>query len=233
MAKTEQKREKIRIGERVELFIRKYRMVLIIVLASLFALIIGYGIYSQIASGVKTKSTVLLESLEDNYQSWKTESGEGKKAELEKSILSAGDEILKKYPRLFAAQRAYALLGDFYYEKKDWPKARENYAKAADSFGKNYLGAVSLFNAAAVAEEQNKYLEAIGYYERLTRDYDKESPLVWHALFSIGRLYETQKDYAKAEETYNGLINRSADESWTNMAKDRIIYLTARGLLKK
>jgi TolA-binding protein len=74
---------------------------------------------------------------------------------------------------------------------------------------------------------------AIGLYEKLTQDYDKESPLVSHALFSIGRLHETQKDYAKAEETYNGLINRSADESWTNLAKDRIIYLTARGLLKK
>jgi TolA-binding protein len=227
------KRDGERITDKLERFIQKNRKILLVVLGVILVGLVAYGVYTEVLSRAKINATIKVEALQDQFDAWKTEADATKKAALETSLVGSAQGLIAAYPRQYEAQRAYTLLGDYYYEKKDFQKAGEDYGKAESAFPKNYLSAVSLFNAAVMAEEKGDEKAAIDLYGRLVKDYEKSTPLVPHALFSIGRLNESQKNYAKAVEAYSKLPEKYPEESWTKMAKDRIIYLAAQGLLKK
>jgi tetratricopeptide (TPR) repeat protein len=227
------KRTGERVTDKMERFIQKNRKLLLVILGVVLLGLIGYGIYTEIVDSARVKATIKIEALQDQFDAWRTEGDATKKAALEKTLESSAQALIAAYPKQYVAQRAYTLMGDYYYDKKDFQKSGDEYGKAATDFPKNYLSAVSLFNAAVVAEEKGDEKAAIDLYGKLVKDFEKTTPLVPHALFSLGRLNESQKDFAKAVEAYSKLQEKYPEESWTKMAKDRIIYLTAQGLWKK
>ena len=58
---------------------------------------------------------------------------------------------------------------------------------------------------------------------------DEEFLLRSHALFSYGRVLEATGKYKEAVEAYQKLNDEYPDESWTNLAKTRILELKIEG----
>jgi tetratricopeptide (TPR) repeat protein len=84
---------------------------------------------------------------------------------------------------------------------------------------------VSLFNAAAAAEEQGNLEAAIELY-RQTLNYADIFPAAPRAQFAVGRLWEAQQNKEAAIEAYRGLIDKwPAETVWTGLANSRIIAL--------
>jgi tetratricopeptide (TPR) repeat protein len=233
MAITEVKKNKVKIGDRLEAFIQKNRIPMLVTLAVLVVVLAAYGIVSQITVSVQNKANALIESVEDSYTSLKAATDEAQKTTIGQDLVKSAEQVIAKYPKNVVSQRARSILGDYWFEKKDFAKAVENYQAAGEKYGKNYLSAVSLFNAAVSAEEKGDTAASLALYEKIVADFGTSTPLIPHALFSIGRIYEVQKNYVKASAAYAKLDEQFPGESWTNMAKDRIIYLTAQNLLKK
>jgi tetratricopeptide (TPR) repeat protein len=183
-----------------------------------------------VREGAATASSARVEKLLEDYSSYQGETDSAKKAELEKSILASVEEIAKKWPRLFAGQRARTVAARVYESKSDWASAEREWIAAADALPSSYMAPLALQNAAAAAEEQDADSRAIDYYKRLIANYDSAAIGIVHAYFALGRLYENSRDYASAVENYKKIVSTWPDDDWTKLATDRIIALKSRGL---
>lgn len=227
-----EKGEKKRFSQKLDDFLRAQRTVLIVVLAVIVAAVAFLAIYSAVRNSRINSSTQRIEQLASDFSSWAYNEDAVKKAEAGKSLTSSLEEVTKKWPRQFAAARAYGLLARIAEEGKDWTTAEKNWMAVYEHFPKIYLAPIALQNAAVAAEERGAADAAIAHYQTVVEKYSGKTVGVPHALFSIGRLAESTKDYASAIASYEKLLSLYADDDWTKLAKDRIIFLKAQGLGK-
>ncbi|MEL3907135.1 MAG: tetratricopeptide repeat protein [Treponema sp.] len=124
----------------------------------------------------------------------------------------------------YASFRAYSALGEIYVLRKDWEKGLAAYEKAGQALPKNYTAGIAYFNAAACADELKQYEKALTFY---TLSADAEDfPLKPRALFNVGRLHESLSQLDQAVAAYNKLSELYPDNSWTMLAKSRVIALS-------
>lgn len=216
-----------RIASALSTGLQRARTPLIIVLAVGVAFIIGYTIWSEVSSKRIQKATALAEKVQTEFSNWQSESNAKKKAEIEKQMTTNIDTILKVYPGTYAAQRALFIQADLAYHKKEWKKAESSYEQLANKFPQSYLAAISLANAAAAAENNGDPKKAIELDKRILT-YKGLAPEVPGTIFELGRLYEGQGDLKEAQTYYKKLVDSYPSSGWTNLARDRIIYLAAK-----
>lgn len=70
--------------------------------------------------------------------------------------------------------------------------------------------------------------QAIAAYQTLAEKHEG-SFLVPHALFSLGRLYESQENYESAYALYDRLEDEHPLSNWTKIGRNRIIELKVQG----
>jgi len=206
---------------------------LLLFLILLILTIIGIAIYSEVKSSIIEKSVVLIEEVEDKYNSefsnFAENSDDPKKMEIMETILSSLDDIIAKYSNYYAGQRALYMKGEIYFSEKQYDKALENYTAFANKYKKSYLAPISLYNTAICYEELGDTDSAISYYKKVIDLYSNNYPNIPHVLFSLGRLYETKEDFNTAIEYYNMVGDKYADSDWTIFSKNRIIFLKGAG----
>ncbi len=227
-----EKDNKTKLLENIGNFLEKYRKVFIIAISIIAILIVGLIVFIEIRNHRSNKSAALIENVQEDYDTWVTMEDEEGKAELGKDMLSSLDSIINEYPNLYAGQRALFLRGSYYFQTDSWEEAEEDFMNLYDRFPKSYLAAISLFNAAAAAENRGDPTAAAERY-RIIPDRYSDNALSPYALFSFGRINETDDDYAFAVETYNELIDSYPGSSWTKLAQDRIIEINTKGILNK
>lgn len=224
MSDTRNRSEEKNIRIVLSRFISHYRMVFIVILVLIVATLIGVGIYSTVNQKRVENSAIAAEELQELYEEWNS-SADDEKADLRSDLESKAVDVLKNFKRMYAAQRAYMVLGQLHYQSEEYDAAVENYERLADSFPKSYLAPISLMSAAAAWEQLEDYESAIAAYRRVSDDYSDSFPSVAYALVSIGRLYERTGQADEAIGAYNEVVDNFSGSSWTNIAQDRIIYL--------
>lgn len=213
-------------------FLRTYRLAVIGLFAALVIAAAAIAIASAVGESAAEASTARAEKLIEDYTSYLSESDEAKKAARESEITATIQEITTKWPRLFAAQRAYTISARLFESKKDWASAEKAYLAAVEASPKTYLAPLALQSAAVAAEEQGSPDRAIGYYKAVIDKYSSVAIGLPHVHFSIARLLEGMKDYSGAMESYQKLVSSWPDSDWTKLSMDRIIALKSRGLAK-
>ena len=138
-------------------------------------------------------------------------------------LLNRISQLLDKYPRLYASQRALHLRGRIYYHMADWENARASFVELADRFPKSYLAPAALVAAATAMEQAERYDDAISLLKRVTDDF--QTPEMPAVLFSLGRLSEAVSDNESAMTYYGRLLDEYPSSGWTNIAQSRIISL--------
>lgn len=230
MAKQTEPHAKPKLTARIATFVQANRFVFLIGIATIFVLLVGFIIFSEVRSARIQKSTVLVEQAQTDYDNWSTAS-DAKKKDIEAKLLGELDTIVKKYPHLYAGQRALFIRGSLYYDKKEWKLSAESYSRLAASFPGSYLATISLIDAGAAYEQAGDNASAENEYKKLVDKYGAGSPERPLAIFSLGRLAEAKKDYTAAKTQYDKLVSDFPSSSWTNLARDRIIYLQTEGLV--
>lgn len=128
-----------------------------------------------------------------------------------------------------AGTRANIFAADLYFAQKKFGEARTCYLNAAKQ-KKAYTSAIAYFNAAVCSEEIDELDKAASYYEIASKDAD--FVFANHAAFSLGRVYEAKGETAKASDTYQKLYDKDPQDSWGNLAMDRIVALKAEGKIE-
>jgi tetratricopeptide (TPR) repeat protein len=126
----------------------------------------------------------------------------------------------------YAALRAWAILGNVYQAREEWALAEEAWSSAAAVKPASYLTPVSLFNAASAAEEQGNLVRAVELLHTIDAEYADIFPGIARSNFSLGRLYEKQRDTDAALSAYRNVVENWPSSSWANFANSRIIELT-------
>jgi TolA-binding protein len=147
------------------------------------------------------------------------------KESLEESCREQIREILDRYPRTYAAQRAFLILGGMEFELENWTEAEKSFKSLYDRFSDSYLGAVALWNLSVVYERSDAPEAALETLETLETEFRDTYPDMPHVLFSLGRMEETLGDIEGARERYNDLVDNFPRSNWTKLARDRIIFL--------
>ena len=225
---TAQPEAKTRFLDRLTAILQKSRLALLILLIAILAGIIAYFVWTEIQNAAREKSALWAEKAQKLEQQWVAETDTAKKQSLEKELTDLLARILSRYPRQYAAQRAYLQQADLAYRAKDWGKAAENYQALASRFPRSYLAPLALLYAGVSSEELGDAKQALSSYQRVRERY-RNSYLLPRALFSIGRLLETEGDSAGALKVYNELEDDHPDSNWTKVARNRILGLKTEG----
>jgi tetratricopeptide (TPR) repeat protein len=227
-----EKNEKLSFSDTVALFLQKYKIVLFAILAVAVIGLVGILAYTLIEGGINNAAAKGLDGIREKYDAYMALSADdAKKADSEKAIVDAVGALAKKYPSRIAAQEALMMKGDMANRKEDFKGAQESYYQAFAASKKSFIAPFALRNAAASAESAGDLDKAIEYYGIIIKDYKDRMPGISLSYFNLGRLYEAKKDYIKATATFTSMGDLFPIDSWTNLAKSRIIYFKSQGLV--
>jgi tetratricopeptide (TPR) repeat protein len=213
-------------------FLRKYRIPVLVVFGLAVLAVLAVGVGTAIMDSTVKTSTARLEKLEADYLQYSNEQDTVKKADLEKALLASADAIVKKGPRLFAAQKALTYKAKIEESKNDWGSAEKDWLAIVAAAPDSYLAPVALQGAAAAAEELGAADRTIADYQKLIGKYGSTAVGIPHAYFALGRIAEQSKDYAAALVSYQKIVSTWPDGDWTKLATDRIIFMKSHGLSK-
>jgi TolA-binding protein len=233
MSNAPQRDTKAAISEAVQNFITRYRIPILVVLGIVVVVVVSLFVYFEIRDNRASAAADQLATLEETYSAWQ-QAGEDARPQLEEEFISGVESLTSRYGTFYAAARARFLRGNLHWQQEEWTVAAEWYTAVANEHEESHLATVALYNAAAAHEEAGGVPAAIETLTRLVSSYSEEDAAeVPRALFSLGRLHESQESWSEAAEYYRRLTDDYGASNWTNFARDRIIWLTSEGLIEE
>ncbi len=227
---TSSRDRKAAIAEAVSSFLTRFRVPLLIVLGGLIVLVVAVFVYFEIRDNRAAAAAEALASVEDVYESWQ-EAEDSVQQEIEEEFVNEIDSLITSYPGTYAAARATFLRGELNWQKEEWTSAAQWYERVTNEHSTTHLAPIALYNAASAHEEAGGVPAAIDALARLSDEYS-DAPELPRALFALGRLHETREEYGRAAEQYRHLVEDHGASNWTNLARDRIIFLTSEGFIE-
>jgi tetratricopeptide (TPR) repeat protein len=219
------------ISHRIGAFLTRYRTVLLVVsIVIVGGIILAVGVY-QLLERRAENAARSAELLEERWDEWRALPEEERaESPIVSDIRDTVAEIGAQYERSYGDLRARSILASLEWQLERYEEARSAYLSIADEFPRSHLAAISLAGAAAASENLGEIDRAREYLERIASGEGAPSSEMPRALFNLGRLAETDGDYDTALEYYNRLVDEYGGGSWTNLGRDRIIWLASQGL---
>jgi tetratricopeptide (TPR) repeat protein len=221
------KTENPKLADKITDFVQRNRKGIFIVSGTMIFLFVGFVVYLSVSDYLNKKYIAEVEELSRRYEEIAYKIGDEPFAsDIEELISDSKNFAANK--RGLPAGKAWSIVANIHSERKEWPQCEEAWQKAADAGNKSYLGPIALFNAAAAAQEQGKYEQAIEYLKKCV-DHKFEFPSVPRAQFSIGTLYERLNDYPEALAAYREVLIKWPElPVWQQLARSRIAAIEIR-----
>jgi len=217
-------------GSRLINYFHRIRIPLYIFAGLIFMSVLIIFIVTTTNRNNEENSTRTVEEAETLLNKWLDEkSTESNQVE---DIRKIAKEVINEHPYQQASARAYFVLARIERNLGNYATASEYYQKLVRHFPRSYLAAISLYNAATAEEEREKDDNAINLYKKLIQNYTSLEAA--RAMFSLGRLYEKQKNYQEAAIYYQKLYNdesKISNTTWKNLAKSRLLFLEIHALI--
>ena len=226
-ARSEEKKKTLYV--RFADFLRKYRAVVLAFSGAVVLAVLVLAVVTGVRDSAVKASTARLEKLDADFAAYSGEQDAAKKESFEKAFFASADEMIKRGPRLYAAQKASIYKAKIEESKKDWAAAEKDWLAIVEAVPDSYLAPVALQGAAVAAEELGSADRATADYKKLIDKYSATAIGIPHAYFALGRLAEQAKDYSAAMTAYQKIASTWPDDDWTKLATDRIISLKSEG----
>ena len=126
----------------------------------------------------------------------------------------------------FSHNAAYYVLGNIYYDRRNWPEAKLNLVIFADKEKKNVLAPLALLKAALSQEEANNLKGAIELYRQLEDRY-ADSIIADQLFYNYARACALNGDMVNARNYYNKVISAFPESGYAQQAKKRLFMLGA------
>jgi len=225
------KTEELNLADKIGDFVQRNRKRIFVITGVLVFLFAGFIVYLSVSDYLNKKYIVEIEELIRRYEeisiNLSDESYVSDNKELIEELISDAEAFANNKKGL-PAGKAWSIAANIFSSRKEWPQCEEAWQKAAAAGSKTYLGPIALFNAAAAAQEQGKFEQAIEYLTKCV-EHKFEFPSAPRAQFSIGSLYEKLGNYPAALEAYRAvLINWPDLPVWQNLARSRIAAIEIR-----
>ena len=204
-------------------YIMKHRKVIMAFFAGISAIVLAIVVYSVVVEKKNTAAIARIESLLEQWETAKTGNEGQSLTEAEDTILAELDTITAKNKNLSSGARANLVAAELYFNRKDWNNARERFLATAQVKDSIYTAPIAYYNAAVCSEVLADMEQAIALYNK-AMDHESFS-MKPRALFNIGRIEEQRGNHDLAIASYEKMAESYPDDSWTLLAKSRIIAL--------
>ena len=214
----------------VSAFVERYWVVCVSVAGVLLAAVVIWLVWAERERSLSESSALRAEQLQTLYERWLADPDDPNRTTQGDQLLDEAEQVLSRFPRRYAAQRALYVRGQYWFELERWEEAAADWIQLADRWPDSYLAPFSVFNAAVAAEEESELSRARARLQRLVTEWS-DNMLVPRALFSIGRLEEALADYDAAKAAYDRLTDEHPGSGWATAARNRLIALEVQGRL--
>jgi TolA-binding protein len=211
--------------------VSRFRIALWVVVIAAAAFLLGYIIYGQIQGSRSTQSAQLVETAQETFSSWQSETDATKKAALEKTLLDQLATAISRYSGQYGAQRGLFIRAELHFTNKAWDSAIADYQALAARFPKSYLAPISLFNAAICYEEKGDVDKAQKLYVQVYESFPSAT-VAPRAIFDAARLDESKSLWSAAQAKYQSLDTLYSQSVWDRIAKNRLIELKVLGKIQ-
>jgi tetratricopeptide (TPR) repeat protein len=220
-------------AEKLSAFLQSYRKLLLIVGAAMVVSVFGAVVAYQVYDTRMERATREAELLTEDWEEWnRTVSGDDD-AQLkaaETNVRSRAEALISDYPRSYGALRALQILTLLEWELENYDEVRITALKLVESFPRSHLAGTALVNAAAASEAAGDSAEARRLLDRVAGGEGAPTVEKARALFNLGRLAEEAGSPTEALEYYSRLVSEHPDSNWTNLGRNRIIWLNSTGV---
>lgn len=223
-------------AERLSTTLARYRRLLLIIGALAVVGVLGAVLAYQIHDNRMENAAREAELLREDFQEWSRvnpatadEAEIAQRVRLEERIRERAGTLLDDFPRSYGALVALRILADLSWEQEDYQDVIEFSLSIVNRFSNSHLAGSALANAAAAAEELGRPEEAVGYLGRIADGEGSPTAEKPRALFNLGRLSEQLGEHQQALLYYNRLVDDHPGGNWTNLGRNRIIWLTSQG----
>lgn len=192
----------------------------VLLLGAVFAVVVISVNEKTIEKGLGKIDLISYELTNKSYDLSETEIA----ARQDKAVSSLSELVGKSG---IVGVRANMLSAEIYYQKKDFENARSAWLAAAQKGKNTYIAPIALFNAASCSEELGNLDDAAAGYKSASEVKDFYEAA--HALFSLGRVQEAKEDFVAAAASYQALVDKSPEDSWAKLAKNRLVSLKISG----
>jgi len=215
------------ISDKVIDFLQKNRKNILICACVIVVLFIGFTVFVTLQDVFHKKALLEIDELTSRFDEVRPlMADDAYSADLDK-LLSDLD-VFAKNRNGYPASKAWSIIAQIHSSRKDWPKSKDAWLNAAKTGNKTYLAPISLFNAAAAAEEEGNIEQAIELLGKCIA-HPFEFPSAPRAQFNIGRLYEKQNNYPAAVEAYRAVLTNWKDiPIWQHLARSRIAEISVK-----
>lgn len=197
-----------------------------VILGSLGVVLVAFVAFITFTTISDRRSAKVIAAVETLQSDWNELRGGEDKAAItakEDEIISTLKDLADSNKGSVAGGRAYMTVAEVYFQRKDWKGAKEAWLAAASAGTDSYIAGLCYFNAAVCADELGNQDEAVELFTKANGlDSFSMKP---RALFNIGRIEEQRSRKEAALEAYEKLVGSYPDDTWSLLAKSRIIAL--------
>ncbi|MFP4362407.1 MAG: tetratricopeptide repeat protein [Spirochaetia bacterium] len=231
MVNTHEQSPKEKLIQALSSGIYKHRFLLIGLFVFMVVFFIVFGVYSELQKSRSQEAAEHIEAVNEQFITWIDTTDEDEKTAIAEEIFESTESILETYPNTFAAQKAMFIQANLDFNQENYEEAITGFTQLIDRYPETYLAPIAQFNIAAAYENLEEADNAIAAFESLLADFPQAVAQNTRALMNVGRLHESQEEWEEAEIAYTRLIDGYPESHWTNIAENRIIYLTVSGYI--
>ncbi len=213
------------IADKANKFLQKHAKTLIIILAVVVVLLIGFCIYYAVANNKLQDSYTELYRLEESYSDLL--SMDNTTDEYADALTTFEDEVNAYLSgnkiSTYQGSKATMLLAQVAYMEENWQSAYDLFMAVAEENSDNYLGSLNYANAAAAAENNGNTTEALRLYTKIWDDYGTSASEAPKALFNQARLEEEAGNTEIAKSIYEQLVGQFANSYYTAIAQAKLL----------
>ena len=219
--------EKKSFDTKLSAFFVKTRFIFLGIIGMLFAVAIITGIIFAVKDKSTKAGLTEVDAITTELAAARTDLKDNALTTKEDELLERTKVLAEKNTKNITGSRAYMLMAEIQFSRKNWNEAKTAWIAAAEANPKAYTAAYCSYNVGVCAEEMKDFDEAVKYLT-LTTETEK-FPLKPRALFSIGRIEEQRGNYEQAKKSYEELSASYPSDAWTTLAKTRLITLSVEG----
>lgn len=211
-----------RVEDRLTLFLRKNRNVLIISSAAIVLALVILIIVLSVGSSRTEANQQRIDELSVQYDEWvAAEEGIALPENLVADLSEVADTKKSAYPAL----KAEYLLALISADQDQWSDAKAHLETIVSNGSETYLGSLALFNLGIVSEESGDAAAALEYYQEVYDSTGGNAAESARALLSVARLHEANGDNELASAVLQQLADEYPESEYAKLALSHLVLL--------
>ncbi len=184
-----------------------------------FVIIVSVFVYID---GSSTDSRVKFEAVVEHYRS------DPMNNDVQLKTINDLNALIEENSFGFARKMSYYVLGNIYFERKDYKSSLKMFNEFADESSSDDLFIPIAKNKAALSLEESGDTDgALKMFLEIEAD-SADSVIMDQVLYGAGRLYAVKGDTVKAREYFSRVMITYPESSFSSRAKERLFLLSLK-----